>query len=219
MALAQLIQSSKQLIIFSHFHIYGDVANETIAKNIGDDIACHWNEPNASIKYKDDWYKLIFDIKAVYNPQLKPEDVWYNTDPKLFFFRIEEYSPLDISFVDGIGSNTGFFKLANLLQTSTTAAHEYGHMLGLVHPKDLDIRGAGIPGIMYPRGTICDPQFQYNPVVTAGTNGGTLDPRHRKVCMHDIELLKLHKLRFNERGFAVLGDFTSIYHPKYEAAK
>lgn len=219
MALAQLIKSSHQLIIHSHFHFYGDAADAGIAKNIADDIACHWNEPSASIQYKHDWYKLLFDIKAVFNPQLKPEEVWYNTDPKLFYFRIEEYSPMDVSFVDGIGSNTGLLKVANLLQTSTTAAHEYGHMLGLYHPKELDIRGEGIPGIMYPRGTICDPHFQYDPNAAAGVTGGTLDPKHRKVLLQDIELLKLHKLRFNAKGFAVLGDFTSIYHPNYQSFK
>lgn len=219
MALAQLIKPSRQLIIHSHFVLYGDAADATIAKNIGDHIACHWNEPNASIQYKHDWYKLLFDIKAVYNPQLKPEEVWYNTDPKLFYFRIEEYSPMDVSFVDGIGSNNGLFKVANLLQTSTTAAHEYGHMLGLYHPKELDVRGQQTPGIMYPRGTICDPHFQYDPHAAAGVTGGTLDPRHRKVLLHDIELLKLHKLRFDENGFAVLGDFTSIYHPNYQSFK
>lgn len=215
MALAQLIPSSNQLIIHSHFHIYGDAATEIIAKAIGDDIARHWNEPKATINYKHKMYNVLFDVKAVFNPQLKPEEVWYNTDPKLFFFRIEEYSPLDISFVDGIGSNTGYFKLANLLQTSTTAAHEYGHMIGLHHPKELDVRGHAAPGIMYPRGTLCDPHFQYDPNAVAGQKGGTLDPKHRKVLAQDIEQLKLHKLDFDEAGFAVLGDFTSIYHAHY----
>lgn len=219
MALAQLIKPAHQLIIHSHFCIYGDAADATIANNIADDIACHWNEPNASIKFKDDWYKIIFDIKAVFNPLLKPEEVWYNTNPQLFFFRIEEYSPLDVSFVDGIGSNTGYFKISNLLQTSTTAAHEYGHMLGLHHPTELDIRGEAEPGIMYPRGTICDPHFQYDPNALPGMVGGTLDPKYRKVLLQDIELLKLQKLRYNEKGFAVLGDFTSVYHPRYQSFK
>lgn len=215
MALAQLIQSSNQLIIHSHFYIYGDAATEMLAKQISNDISQHWNEPQVTVLYKHERYKVIFDIKGVYEPQLKPEDVWYNTDPKLFFFRIEEYSPLDISFVDGVGSNTGYFKLANLLQTSTTAAHEYGHMIGLFHPRELDVRGHIAPGIMYPRGTLCDPHFQYDPSATPGQKGGTLDPKHRKVLAEDIQQLKLHKLKYDEAGFAVLGDFTSIYHAHY----
>jgi hypothetical protein len=215
MALVKCIQSPHQLIVHSHFHLYGDAATEDISKAIGKDIEKHWNEPKATIRLKDILYDVVFDIKAYYSPQLKPEDVWYNTDPKLFFFRIEEYSPLDISFVDGIGSNTGYFKLANLLQTSTTAAHEYGHMIGLHHPKELDVRGHAAPGIMYPRGTLCDPHFQYDPLAMPGEKGGTLDPKHRKVLMEDIQQLKLHKLDFDEAGFAVLGDFTSIYHAHY----
>jgi hypothetical protein len=215
MALAQLIPSSHQLVIHSHFCVYGDAATQSLAKQVRDAVSHHWNEPQARIVYKDDWYNVIFEIKGIYEPQLKPETVWYNTDPKLFFFRIEEYSPLDISFADGIGSNTGFFKLANLLQTSTTAAHEYGHMIGLHHPKELDVRGLPVPGMMYPRGTLCDPQFQYDPHAAPGEKGGTLDPKHRVVLPEEIEALKLHRLRFDAKGFAILGDFTSIYHSRY----
>ena len=50
------------------------------------------------------------------------------------------------------------FLVDNLKQTSTTAAHEYGHTIGLVHPDVLDLRGGRELGIMYPRGTICDPR-------------------------------------------------------------
>lgn len=215
MALVQLIPSSNQLIIHSHFYVYGDAANEQLTLQIANDIQQHWNEPRASIRYKQEWHEIEFVVKGFYEPNLQPETVWYNTDPKNFYFRIEEYSPQDVSFVDGIGSNTGLFKLSNLLQTSTTAAHEYGHMLGLVHPDNLDIRDEGMPGIMYPRGTICDPKYQYNPSAAPGTNGGTLDPQHRKVLLKDVEHLKLHKLDFTD-GFAVLGDFTSIYHSRYQ---
>jgi hypothetical protein len=121
----------------------------------------------------------------------------------------------NISFVDGIGSNTGYFKLDNLLQTSTTAAHEYGHTIGLIHPDNLDIRGKGIPGIMFPRGTICDPQFQYDPAAEPGKPGGTLNPQHRKVLQSDIEDLKLHRLFFNEKNRAIVGEFSSLYHEKH----
>ena len=146
---------------------------------------------------------------------LDPEKVWYNDNPQLNFFRIEEYVMGDISFVDGLNCNTGYFKLANLLQTSTTAAHEYGHTIGLDHPDDLDIRGQQAPAIMYPRGTISDPHFQYDPNAIAGKTGGTLDPKFRKVTQADIDALRLHRLSFSEKGLASIGGFSSIYHEKH----
>src|SRR5690348_11604677 len=82
-------------------------------------------------------------------------------------------------------------ELEKLYEGSTTAAHEYGHTLGLEHPKDLDLRGKGVPGIMYPRGTLVDPQFQYDPSKPAGVTGGTMHPMCRKVFQQDIENLKL----------------------------
>jgi hypothetical protein len=65
---------------------------------------------------------------------------------------------------------------------------------------------------MYPRGTLVDPQFQYDPTVPAGVKGGTLNPFTRKVLQSDIDDLKLNKLDFNKEGFAVLGDFSSVWH-------
>jgi hypothetical protein len=75
----------------------------------------------------------------------------------------------------------------------------------------LDIRDEGVPGIMYPRGTLVDPQFQYDPTKPAGVTGGTMHPMYRKVKLLDIENLKLHRLRF-ENGRAVIGEFTNIFH-------
>jgi hypothetical protein len=163
-------------------------------------------------------YRVRFDIEGYYKPDLQPAAVWHNTNPRLNFFRIEEYSQHDISSVDGLGCNTGYFKLGNLLDHSTTAAHEYGHTLGLDHPQDLDIRGRGQPGIMYPRGTLCDPEFQYDPAAPAGGPGGTLNPWKRKVLASDIAGLRLSRLSFNGRGLAILGEFSSFFHEKHVAA-
>ncbi|MBC7829437.1 MAG: peptidase M10 [Chitinophagaceae bacterium] len=212
---AELHKRAHQLIIHSMFYFYGEAASSEIAVQIADDISRHWNEPKAQVVIKEGVYDLIFRIEGIFQPDLKPEAVWYNDNPVFNFFRIEEYAVDNISFVDGIGSNTGYFKLDNLLQTSTTAAHEYGHTIGLIHPKDLDIRGGGIPGMMYPRGTICDPEFQYDPTVESGKTGGTLNPVYRKVMQSDIEDLKLHKLFFNDENRGVIGEFSSLYHEKH----
>ena len=111
--------------------------------------------------------------------------------------------------------NTGYFKLQNILDNSTTAAHEFGHTLGLDHPHNLDIRGGGTPGIMYPRGTLVDPHFQYYPEVAAGEKGGTLNPFTRKVLQKDIDDLHLDNLEFNENSMAMVGAFSSVWHEKH----
>jgi hypothetical protein len=212
---AELINSTYQLIIHSVFHFYGDTASNELAVQIAKDISIHWNEPKGKTKIKGAWFDVSFDIEGYYEPDLQPEAVWYNTNSRINYFRIEEFSMNHISFVDGLNCNTGYFKLDNLFNNSTTAAHEYGHTIGLDHPKILDIRSKGQPGIMYPRGTICDPQFQYDMNALPLQPGGTLNPYTRKVLQSDIDDLKLHRLSFNKNGLAMIGDFSSVYHQKH----
>jgi hypothetical protein len=213
---AEISDRTGELIIRSILIFYGDAANAELAKNLGQDVMRYWNEPQASVMIRNKHYLVRFEVSGVFDPALEPEKVWYNDDPTLNFFRIEEYASGNISFVDGLGCNTGYFKLQNLQQTPTTIAHEYGHTIGLPHPQILDVRGQGIPGIMYPRGTWCDAPMQYDPLAAAGAYGGVMDPAHRKVLKSDIADLKLNKLDFDPRGFAKLGEFSSFYHQKHE---
>jgi hypothetical protein len=211
--------SNQEIIIFSHIITYGDAAEPAITEQIRDEIETMWNEPKGILLLKGVELRVVFTITASFQPAINPLEIYQNTDPRNNYFRIEEFAHGNISFVDGIGCNTGYFKLENLYKGSTTAAHEYGHTIGLIHPVDLDLRGKGVPGIMYPRGTLVDPQYQYNPAGAAGdsNNGGTMHPKFRKVKQEDIALLNLHKLVFENRQ-AIIGDFTSIWHPDHKDA-
>ena len=209
-------QANQQLVISSHIITYGNAADTAVTENIRDEIETMWNEARGIVQIDDYSYRVVFRITAAFQPVINDIDIYQNIDPGNNYFRIEEFAHGNISFVDGLGCNTGYFKLDNLYKGSTTAAHEYGHTIGLHHPDDTDLRGKGVPGIMYPRGTLVDAQYQYNPAANAGDNknGGTMHPMHRKVKQEDISLLKLQKLSF-ENGKSVIGEFTSIWHPNH----
>ena len=207
-------RSGNILTIVSHIITYGNASSPALTEQIREEIETMWNEPAAKIVVHGDFFSVQFHITAEHQPFIQPEDILGNDNPQNNYFRIEEFAHGNISFVDGLGCNTGYFKLENLYKGSTTAAHEYGHSLGLAHPANLDVRGKGVPGIMYPRGTLVDPQFQYDPAKPAGVTGGTLHPMYRKVTTEDVALLKIEKLNF-KNNLSILGDFSSIWHPNH----
>jgi len=205
------VTSNNIILIHSHIVTYGDAADDVLTNRIREEIETMWNEPNAKITLDGSSFLVVFRITAEIQKNIPELEILQNVNPRINYFRIEEYVNGNISFVDAIGCNTGHFKLENLYEGSTTAAHEYGHTLGLEHPTNLDLRGKGVPGIMYPRGTLVDPEFQYDPSKPAGVTGGPMHPMYRKVFQKDVEQLKLHKLSFNNSR-AIVGDFTNIYH-------
>lgn len=208
---AELSIGNKMLLISSHLLIYGNAADATLAGQIRDEIETMWNEPKGRVILNNENFLVQFRITAELRTGITELEVLQNVNPRNNYFRIEEFAHGNISFVDGLGCNSGYFLLQNLYKGSTTAAHEYGHTLGLDHPKVLDIRGQGVPGIMYPRGTLVDAPYQYDPSAPAGQKGGTLHPMHRRVKQEDIRNIKLHKLTF-ENSRAIVGEFTNIFH-------
>jgi len=186
----ELIPGANQLIIHSVIFFYGEAANDGLSLQIAGDIAGHWNAVKGEVRIKNIVYEVLFDIKGIWARSLTPEMIFENNNPRNNYFRIEAYASGNISFVDNIGCNTGYFKLDNLLNNSTTAAHEYGHTIGLHHPEILDIRGRGVPG--------------------------TMNPFCRKVLPEDINNLNLQHLAYNRYGKAMIGNFTNIWHEQHQ---
>lgn len=209
------IENGGKLKIVSHIITYGNAATAEITEQMIQEIETMWNEPQAHILLNGTQFFVQFSISGAYNPNIDAEEILSNDDPRNNYFRIEEFVHGNISFVDGLGCNTGYFKVENLYKGSTTAAHEFGHTLGLNHPENIDLRGRGVPGIMYPRGTLVDPQYQYDPSQPAGVTGGTMHPMYRKVKQEDIALLRINTLHF-VNNTATIGDFSSIWHPNHQ---
>jgi hypothetical protein len=199
-----------QLYIRSNIFLYGNSISEEVRFNMEEEINTLWNEPRALLWFQYQPYLINFAVKVFLFPDLKPQNILANTNPRNNYIRVEETARGNISYVDGLGSNTGYFKLDNLYRFSTTSAHEYGHLIGLPHPEDLDIRGKGIPGIMYPRGTLVDAEFQYKPEVQAGQPGGTLAPAHRRVQQSDLDDLNLGNYLLS--GQTIIGKPSAVYH-------
>ena len=211
---AEIVTHQDTIIISSHIITYGDAADENITALIREEIETMWNEPKGKVYINGIQLFVTFSITAALRKNIEMEEIYSNTDAKNNYFRIEEYAYGNISFVDGLGCNSGYFKLENLYAGSTTAAHEYGHTLGLDHPEDIDYRGKGIPGIMFPRGTLVDPEFQYDPSKQPGDVGGTLHPMYRKVFAEDIAALQWERLRF-KNSKAIIGNFTNVFHSNH----
>jgi hypothetical protein len=201
----------RQMDLHATVVTYGNASSSAITRQIAEEIEVMWNEARGMVELKGVPFAVNFRIRPLWMPDLNAEVIFENTDPAINYYRIEEFVFGNISFVDGLGSNSGYFKLENLYTGSTTAAHEFGHGLGLDHPIDLDIRGKGRPGIMYPRGTWVDPAYQYDSTARPGDPGGTMHPMHRRVLSGDIKLLGLHRLDF-VNGRTVLGGFSNVFH-------
>src|SRR5574337_1131290 len=108
------VMSNAIITIHSHIITYGDAADDVVTARIRDEIETMWNEPKGVVRMNGFSFQIVFCITAEIRNDISELEVLQNTDPRINYFRIEEYVNGNISFVDGIGCNTGHFKLENL---------------------------------------------------------------------------------------------------------
>ncbi len=211
-ALATLHPDRKVVHISARLIFYGSEATHESARIIVQEINRMYNEPQASVRIDGELYLVFFIIEyALLTLEETLRLIPTNVDFRNNFIRLEKENVITRSFMGfGLGENVGHWIVTDQLGTSTTAAHEFGHGLGLDHPTRLDYRGSGTPPpIMAPRGTLVDPPYQWDPKAKAGEVGGTMKPIHRRVSVQEIEEI-VANLDFGTDGTALVGGLSNV---------
>lgn len=217
--------ASGQITVHSHLYFFGKEANKNSSKAIVREISRMWNEPKTKIWIKNEKnpkgkaYRVRFKITS---SMIRDSDiekrVEENTDCKNNFIRIGKTPappPHEHRSAHELAGNIGWINLADEIGSTGTAAHEYGHGLGLDHnPPDNEDASEqvleGRPGIMANRGVLVESQYQWDPKAKAGEAGGTLDPKKRRVLDSDIQNLKLGELDLDLKNTACLGQASNV---------
>ena len=206
-ATALLLPDQNVLQIYARLVFYGSEATDEVALAIVEEINRMYNEPEAVVSVAGQPYRVYFVVEyALLTLEDAARLIAANDDFRNNFIRLEKENVITRSFMGfGLGDNAGHWIVSDQLGHSTTAAHEFGHGLGLDHPARFDYRGSGAPPpIMAPRGTLVDAQYQWDPKAKAGEVGGTMKPIHRRVSIAEIEQI-VQNLTFQPDGQALLG--------------
>ena len=213
-------KKNKTITVTSNITFYGAEGSSELATKAAADIQSQWNAANGKTTIDGVEYSVSFVVTGTYDNSITANDRKNNTDIKNNYVKFTK-SGIAVSYMDGAGSNTGEFLIKNVNNAkSTTEAHEFGHGYGLEHPTDTDLRGKGQPGIMYPRGTLVDAKYTYDPKKgdskvdpTTGARSNTVNPIYRKVTQQDINNLGLDKIKYDPKtGAGQLGKLSNIKH-------
>jgi hypothetical protein len=183
-ALMKIDEATKTILVEARMVYSGEAATPKIAKATTDEIRNMWNEVPTQVQINQSLYNVKFKIDYVIDSSMKLSNgssCAYN-----YIEILNKTDPSDRSYYAGLGSQYGVFYTSDDLGHSTTSAHEFGHGLMLDHNDSYQL-DAPVPGIMFARGTLVKPEFQWNPKANPGEVGGTLNPKHRKVRSEDIQ--------------------------------
>lgn len=178
-----------EIVIKATLNFYGKYAEPILGNKIISEINTLWNAPQTVIKVNQLDYRINFDIdfRCLNNFEVL-RLIYQNTNHEQNYIRIEDKNIAERSMMGyGLGENSGHWLITDQLGESTTAAHEFGHALGLPHPNEIDYRNTGMPPIMAPRGTFVDAEFQWNPLAEVGAFGGTMRPIWRRVRGYEVQ--------------------------------
>ncbi|CAG5012017.1 hypothetical protein DYBT9275_05079 [Dyadobacter sp. CECT 9275] len=188
-AVANLRDNNTTIEISATLFLYGSEAATEIGELIIKEINQMYNEPRAKVHRMGMSLEVRFNIRyAIISTEEAFTLASSNRDHSSNFIRIENENTITRSFMGfGLGDNAGHWLTSDQLGVSTTAAHEFGHCLGLDHPANPDFRGTYTPPpIMAARGSLVDPEYQWNPLAKAGEYGGTMKPVYRKVREEEV---------------------------------
>ena len=205
-ALVQKDDVNGVLKFMTQINYVGPLATDEIARASSTEISNMWNESKAHVNYKGRDYKVQFVIGYSVNAPLTRYVRTNSCADNLV--KIDKLTqPGDRSFY-GLYGRGGTFYTSDDLGHSTTAAHEFGHGLGLQHNDGYQL-DAQVPGIMFARGTLVKKMFQWDPNAEPGMPGGSINPKYRHVRAEDVAAIDLSGLTFTN-GYACLGDGAAI---------